>query len=167
METIINTIAMIVYKYDLYVIIAVAILNIYVFWKAKKIVKEGEKFIYPSGNKRFRIKVNIDSNPKEIENLQKEKVRALFWYSLYANLTAIFPLLGILGTVAALIQNSAETNMMDNLMVALNTTLLGIVFAVGFKVIDAAISSKLEEFADDVDDLIRKFDEEEDKSNEA
>lgn len=36
MEMIINTIAMIVYKYDLYVIIAVAILNIYVFWKAKK-----------------------------------------------------------------------------------------------------------------------------------
>lgn len=167
METIINTIAMIVYKYDLYVIIAVAILNVYVFWKAKKIVKEGEKCIYPSGNKRFRIKANIYSNREEIEKLQKGKVRALFWYSLYANLTAIFPLLGILGTVAALIQNSAETNMMDNLMVALNTTLLGIVFAVGFKVIDAAISSKLEEFADNVDDLIRKFDEEEDKLNEA
>ena len=62
MEMIINTIAMIVYKYDLYVIIAVAILNIYVFWKAKKIVKAAEKFIYPSGFRRFRIKVNMDAN---------------------------------------------------------------------------------------------------------
>ena len=66
-------------------------------------------------------------------------------YSLFVNMTGIFPLLGILGTVVSLL--SLVTDMHDvtgNFYGALTSTFWGIVFAIIFKLLDGIISPRIE-----------------------
>ena len=57
-------------------------------------------------------------------------------YSLFVNLTGIFPLLGMVGDM---------TNIQDNFYGALTSTFWGLVFAIIFKFLDGIISAKIED----------------------
>ena len=74
--------------------------------------------------------------------------------------------MGILGTVAALVKYSNET-MMENFMVALGTTLLGVFSAILFKSTDAIISGPLDVFIENADYVIQEHDGEKRRRNEA
>ena len=68
------------------------------------------------------------------------------FYSVFANLTAIFPLLGILGTVVSLLPMVADmADMQQNFFAALTSTFWGLVFAIIFKLLDGFLSSKIED----------------------
>ena len=67
-------------------------------------------------------------------------------YSIFANVTAIFPLLGILGTVVSLLPMVADmADMQQNFFAALTSTFWGLVFAIIFKLLDGFLSSRLED----------------------
>ena len=67
-------------------------------------------------------------------------------YSMYINITSIFPLLGILGTVLALLEMAEDmTNVQMNFFAALTSTLWGLVFAIIYKLIDGRLSSIIED----------------------
>ena len=67
-------------------------------------------------------------------------------YSLFVNLTGIFPLLGILGTVISLLSLvSDSTNVTGNFYGALTSTFWGLVFAIIFKFLDGIVSAKIED----------------------
>lgn len=67
-------------------------------------------------------------------------------YSVFVNLTGIFPLLGILGTVTSLLNLVADTSdITGNFYGALTSTFWGLVFAVIFKFLDGIISAKIED----------------------
>ena len=68
-------------------------------------------------------------------------------YALYSNFTTIFPLLGMLGTVWALIPmvNTIGTTDTSNFFSALTSTLWGIIVAILFKVLDSTVSYKIED----------------------
>ncbi|MBR1863589.1 MAG: MotA/TolQ/ExbB proton channel family protein [Ruminococcus sp.] len=67
-------------------------------------------------------------------------------YSLFVNLTGIFPLLGILGTVISLLGMVADTtNVTGNFYGALTSTFWGLVFAIIYKFLDGMIYSKIED----------------------
>ena len=67
-------------------------------------------------------------------------------YSMFVNLTGIFPLLGILGTVVSLLgMVSDSTDITGNFYGALTSTFWGLVFAIIFKFIDGVISAKIED----------------------
>lgn len=67
-------------------------------------------------------------------------------YSLFVNLTGIFPLLGILGTVISLLGLVADTtDITGNFYGALTSTFWGLVFAIIFKFLDGMISAKIED----------------------
>ncbi|MBQ7176180.1 MAG: MotA/TolQ/ExbB proton channel family protein, partial [Victivallales bacterium] len=67
-------------------------------------------------------------------------------YSWFANMTAIFPLLGILGTVISLLPMVADMeNMQQNFFAALTSTLWGLIFAIAAKIADAPLAAKMEE----------------------
>lgn len=67
-------------------------------------------------------------------------------YSLFVNLTGIFPLLGILGTVVSLLGMVADsTDITGNFYGALTSTFWGLVFAIIFKFLDGVISAKIED----------------------
>lgn len=67
-------------------------------------------------------------------------------YSIFVNITGIFPLLGILGTVISLLGLVADsTDVTGNFYGALTSTFWGIVFAIVFKFIDGLISAEIED----------------------
>ena len=67
-------------------------------------------------------------------------------YSVFVNLTGIFPLLGILGTVASLLSVMEDmSNAQGNFYAALTSTFWGLVFAIIFKFLDGVISARIED----------------------
>lgn len=88
---------------------------------------------------------------KEISGLREQDIVAMRnhtgkLYSLFVNLTGIFPLLGILGTVISLLGLVADsTNVTGNFYGALTSTFWGLVFAIIFKFLDGIVSAKIED----------------------
>lgn len=68
-------------------------------------------------------------------------------YALFSNLTTMFPLFGMLGTVWSLIPmvNTIGTTDTSSFFAALTSTFWGIVAAIVFKFLDAKVSYKIED----------------------
>ena len=67
-------------------------------------------------------------------------------YSIFVNLTGIFPLLGILGTVISLLGMVKDMdNVQGNFYGALTSTFWGLVFGIIFKFLDGIVSAKIED----------------------
>ena len=84
--------------------------------------------------------------PDTIRKYETEFNKKCSWHGVLIQFIPIFPLLGILGTVAGLmmqIQSSDIAGMMDSLDVALTTTLFGLIFAIALKVIEALFPSRV------------------------
>ena len=84
-------------------------------------------------------------------------------YSIYSLIIQLFTLLGILGTVAGLfiaMQNwsdlSKTTEMYNGIKFALSSTILGIIFAVIFKIFDIILCSQYINYLDDEIDRFEK-----------
>ena len=93
---------------------------------------------------------NVDKVDKIFDSYRKINTN----YTLFITLISIFPLLGMLGTVLALLgldMSSAEaiSNARNNFFGALTSTAWGIIFAITFKIINAR-------FFSDVEDLIQR-----------
>ena len=80
------------------------------------------------------------------EQIVAMRDRAESFYSAFINITAIFPLLGILGTVVSLLPMVSElADMQTNFFAALTSTFWGLVFAIIFKLLDGFLSSRMED----------------------
>lgn len=94
---------------------------------------------------------DIKSIKYDIGRLTDKKVsalreRAVAWYTLYVNITGIFPLLGILGTVISLLGMVGNTSdVTGSFFAALTSTFWGLVFAIIFKFLDGFVSPKLDD----------------------
>ena len=93
---------------------------------------------------------NVDRVDRIFDSYRKINTQ----YTLFITLISIFPLLGMLGTVLALLgldMSSAEaiSNAKNNFFSALTSTAWGIIFAVVFKIVNA-------KFFADVEDLIQR-----------
>lgn len=67
-------------------------------------------------------------------------------YQIFVQLISVFPLLGILGTVAGLMQGVTGgdiNNMLDSLNLALTSTFWGLICAIGLKFLDAVYGSRI------------------------
>ena len=94
-------------------------------------------------------------NPEEaayrVTNVDEEKIidlrkKSESLYTVYVNLTAIFPLLGILGTVVSLLPMVSEmADMQQNFFAALTSTFWGLIFSILFKLLDSLVSPKIED----------------------
>ncbi len=135
-------------------------------------------------NKKYKVKgdskeieeTDDDSasiTPDTIRKYETDFNKKCSWHSVLVQLIPIFPLLGILGTVAGLmleIQASDIEGMMNSLDVALNTTFFGLIFAIFLKFIEAIFPSRIiydvEVMLDDFDkkldiaEMFQKFKEE-------
>ncbi len=92
-----------------------------------------------------------DEAAKDARNLSETKVVAMRnhtgrLYSIFVNLTGIFPLLGILGTVISLLGMVKDmNNVQGNFYGALTSTFWGLVFGIVFKFLDGVVSAKIED----------------------
>lgn len=166
MDNLVKGIAMLFCKSDNYIILLFMIINFGLFVWTKREIGKANNMFNPRNDKVNGVSASMEWDNKQISDLKKKRGKMIRGYTLYANITAVFPLLGILGTVAALVTYSAET-MMDNFMVALGTTLLGVFFAIICKCADSFLSAPLDEFVENADHVIQEYDLEKRHKNEA
>lgn len=125
----------------------------------RKSIQKLEKTVHPQNDIRNGIQANIALTDNLCKKLSDFSSRASSGYSFFTNFTAVFPLLGILGTVVSLMEMSTE-NLQDSFSSALATTCWGLIFAIIFKCFDASISARLDRALDEADYLIHEHDKE-------
>lgn len=151
-----NTIANFFYQHGNKIIFIVAIVNVIIFVLTIISEKMIDKLLYRKGNSARKWIPDMGWDNNKIVSLQREYQIMISLYTWYTNITAIFPLLGILGTVAALIKEFDDIEgLTGNFMVALSTTFWGILFAILFKGIDAVVSGPMERIIEDTNYVIR------------
>ena len=124
--------------------------NIYIMIMARKAAND----LYESMHQRIyapAVLNDLSSVHEGMTELTDQKISvlreaAVSKYTLYINLTAIFPLMGILGTVISLLGMVGDTSDIEGgFFAALTSTFWGLVFAITFKFLDGFISPKLED----------------------
>lgn len=160
MEKLVELLAIVVCKGGNWMILVMACVNVMFFVLCKVAIDRADNMFRPRSDKVNGVNVNMQWDKEQISELKKKRKALIGKYAWYANLTAIFPLLGILGTVAALVTYSSET-MMENFMVALSTTLLGVFFAIVFKGIDALLSGPMDVIIGNADYVIQEYERKE------
>lgn len=154
------------WKFD-YIIFGVAIFNF--MWCYLR-VKKYTNILYNHYNASDKTSNLPEENLKKLKRHTKnkeklsaddlldsrEKMNKI--YALYSNVTTIFPLLGMLGTVWALIPmvNTIGTTDTSNFFSALTSTFWGIIAAILFKSLDSTISYKIDDNEKHTDHLIFK-----------
>ncbi len=98
---------------------------------------------------RRRDPENLSSellSPKEEQEAFDLRRKSTALYALFSTITAIFPLLGIFGTVVSLLPMVADlSDMQANFFVALTSTFWGLVFAIVCKFMDGFLSARMED----------------------
>ena len=155
MSSIINIFIKNLMGFDWIIFVMMAV-NFAVFFSARTMVNT----IYSHFNfNDYMVNLNDEAKAAIKQTTKKEKqqltARELLRYreamnkryALYSNLTTMFPLMGMLGTVVSLIPmvNSIGTENTGLFFSALTSTFWGIVFALIFKLLDASISYKIED----------------------
>jgi len=139
-----------------WIIFVMAGVNVFVYY----LVLRDANRIYNHFNAQDRI-VNLNSDVKlalrestsgdstrltasELLKLREQTNKS---YAYYSNITTMFPLMGMLGTVVSLIPmvNSIGTMATELFFAALTSTLWGIIAALVFKFLDSSISYKIDD----------------------
>ncbi len=118
------------------------------FVKVIPIKRKMKKVIYPyETTAEYELKkISTEISETNINEFEKLRKKGTLAYSLFANIIAIFPLMGILGTVLSLIALiSDSSDITGNFYSALTSTAWGIIFAMIFKICDAFIEPTIEE----------------------
>lgn len=82
------------------------------------------------------------------------------FYNIFLALVSIFPLLGMLGTVLALLgldlSSGATEQLKQQFFLALDTTAWGLFFSIIFKILHSLFQTKIETAAEKIDELLKK-----------
>lgn len=149
MKNIFSVIFMNIWGYDMIIFItAVFTAIVYYFLKksADRLYKKLHLTVFvPDGDISHQEAINDISELRETDIVNMRKQTSSL-YSVFVNLTGIFPLLGILGTVTSLLNLVADTSdITGNFYGALTSTFWGLIFAIIFKFLDGVISAKIED----------------------
>lgn len=149
MKNIFSVIFMNFWGYDLIIFIAAIITGAVYFFlhqSADRLYNKMHLTVFvPDGN------LSRKEADKDISGLRETDIVTMRnnmgrLYSIYVNLTGIFPLLGILGTVVSLLGMVSDTgNVTGNFYGALTSTFWGLIFAIIFKFLDGVTSAKIED----------------------
>ncbi len=117
---------------------------------ADALEQKNKKYTYINNFKDFEETEEDDektrTKPDAIREYENEFNKVCSWHNVWIQFIPIFPLLGILGTVAGLmleLQSNDIAGMMSSLDVAMGTTVLGLVFAIILKFVEAIFPSRI------------------------
>jgi chemotaxis protein MotA len=93
----------------------------------------------------------------EVQEIRDHEVKL---YHLFETINSIFPLLGILGTIIALLKMVSldSSELISNFTVALTSTFWGLVFAIIFRAIDGTLMSDFLNNKDQVELIYERID---------
>ena len=127
------------------IILLAAVVTAFIFWSVRDKKNElKNNFSKWHSERRFK-KISIKTSA-----LKK-------WHNIFMTLISFFPLLGMLGTVTALLKldlTEANDSVKNNFFDALTSTAWGIVFSLIFKGMNAFIETDIEDITDKADKLI-------------
>ena len=142
--------------YDAFILVC-ALVNFYFFYLTLKRVRIAEGSMYPKLDRGTSKKNEKSETPAISENEVKDLTRKCIdinkSYSAFVNITSIFPMLGILGTVFALIVlvGGDSDITQQSFFIALTSTGWGVIFSIIFKsFFDSIISPRIERINDDL-----------------
>ena len=138
------------------IIFLLAIVNGIIYFFTKRSVDELHSKMHLSvfvpGKRRSREDARDELASLRESDVVNMRAKMGSLYSVFINITGIFPLLGILGTVTSLLSLVNDiSDVQGSFYAALTSTAWGIIFAIIFKVLDAFISPKIEENEKDVE----------------
>lgn len=133
------------------IIVIFAAITYYIYKKTKA---ENKKLMSYFDERTIRRKEN-DRKPETLQRPEKISEGMLMeihfnqdkYYGWFVNMVSIFPLLGMIGTVLALLSldlSADNGSITNNFFGALTSTFWGAVFGTGFKLADSAVSTKIE-----------------------
>lgn len=131
-------------------IVALGGFNFWVMYRAFNAAKELVKKLGTDGVSQADMRRGKASKAERLtdEEIIAMRNRAENLYTLYVNISAVFPLFGILGTVIALIGMQDGLGAMDSgFLMALTSTFWGLVFSIIFKFCQTIVENKLDEGA--------------------
>ena len=122
-------------------------------WKLNKKELKKSNTAKKSGRGKVEKIIELESNHNwdEFDQFLEDYQKQGCWYSAFSPIIQIFTLLGILGTVVGLYlaMKNAQGDMYHGVYTALSTTILGILFAVIYKVVDIVIVSAFINYIED------------------
>ncbi|UUX34502.1 MotA/TolQ/ExbB proton channel family protein [Fundicoccus culcitae] len=152
------------FKFD-FLIILIAVFAWFIYWYCMKLSNELMTMLEPKGDlsqgKKTREQLNqhvdfylgVDGERRITEKLKQVNQ----YYVIFINICAIFPLMGLLGTVISLIPmvGTMETALF---FAALTSTFWGIVFAIIFKALNGFLQAKVEQGNQQVNTYLLRLD---------
>ncbi len=131
-----------------FIIMVLAVANGVIFYMALKSAQRLAMDLSSDGLWQADMRKDESSSGRRLADKEIIALRnnAELWYTWYVNISAIFPLLGILGTVIALIGMQGSGMTADNsFLLALTSTFWGLIFSIVFKSMQTLIEAKLDE----------------------
>ena len=146
--------------YDL-LIFGVALLNGLVYASAgvtaNRLYRRLHMDVYLPSHRQNPQKIAEAVRAVDEERIVGLRKRSESLYSVVVNLSAIFPLLGILGPVISLLPMVSNlSDMQTNFFAALTSTFWGLVFAILFKFLDGFLASRMEDNSRSVELLLAR-----------
>lgn len=136
MENLIPILLKNIYGYDI-IIFIVAVINLFVYFFTTSRARRLYDALHPTARAKNSL------NEAKVVDMRKSVTSA---YATYVNITAIFPLLGILGTVLSLLNMTGDmSNVQTNFFAALTSTFWGLIFAIFYKLIDSKPAALIED----------------------
>ena len=129
-------------------IVAVFTVVIYYFLikSAKRLYNKMHLYIFVPDGGESRIDADRQISSLKKSDIAEMRNHTSKLYSLFINLTGIFPLMGILGTIISLLGLVSDmSDISSNFYGALTSTFWGLVFAIFFKILDGFVSPKIED----------------------
>ena len=147
-------------RYD-FIIFGALIVNLVIYYRTKRLVGTIETTLYPRSDtvsaREDEVIGHTLPTKQTVDDLKDTLKKANRSYTLFVNFISIFPLLGILGTVWALLGVAVGDGLEaseDNFLMALTSTAWGVIFSMVFKVgFDPRISPDIEKFNREVENV--------------
>ncbi len=146
------------FRYD-FIIFVLGVFNGLLFVRTRFSARRLNKLLRPAGHlaggwqdyEKISAHYHKYLNPDGEQELLDRYRKVAGKYTLYENIAAVFPLLGILGTVLSLIPLvNSESIQTELFFAALTSTLWGIVFAIIYKTLNGILQAEMMVLEDQV-----------------
>lgn len=150
--------------YDLLIIILAVVCGGYLYPNAKRaslaLQEKLQPTIYVPINVLLRSFTSQGKDDYDLHEIKKLKDKESLYSNMLFTVMSIFPLMGILGTIIALLRmvDLASTEVLLSFTTALTSTFWGLVFAITYKGITSNLVSMIEQNSENYELLIRRID---------